>query len=151
MELIVGENTYMTLAEAETLMIDEFTSDSPELAEWKLLSESDKKIAIRRGTSIVDKLIFLGRKVNPDSDLNFPRYIHGNEYEAPKAIKIAILTQSLRDLYMNKKQEMQLQAMGVKEYSVAGAGIKFDSKSTYKQKNGIYTSIYEDYLVKWIY
>ena len=72
-DLIVNKNSYVTLAEAESIITNTYTSDSPELKKWNLLSRDDKIIVLRNSALALNNLRYKGRKMQRRQPLAFPR------------------------------------------------------------------------------
>lgn len=152
MELTVGENSYMSLEEAEELIGSELLDTDEEYITWVGLIDDNKIKLIVRGTRLVDQLPFLGCKaeLNNRQMLHWPRLINNVKVECPSDIKLALLKQVLRDYKTKDKHETKLQEMGVKSYSINKASISFGDKNTTKLENGVYNDIYYELLRKWM-
>ena len=154
MDYIKGENTYMSVEEADALISDVYFEDDPEYKYWESLDELNKQKLIVRGTSEIEKLHFIGYKVNAPFKLNWPRFIDGETVEIPRDVLIAILKQSLSERLESKTEEYDLINKGVKSYSIKGASISFSDSAvnnSNKVNGNIYSSIYNRYLCRWVY
>ncbi len=70
MALVVGTNTYISLADAEIYFTNRFGSSA-----WTALSNTDKEKLLLSATRLLDKYAtFEGEKADPDQLLEFPRY-----------------------------------------------------------------------------
>jgi hypothetical protein len=141
----------MELEEANKLVADELLSSDSDLVLWNSLSDEDKTKLIVKGTRLVDKLPFLGIKYKDEIELQWPRVLNNKEVECPTEIKIGLIRQVLRDLGNKDKQETKLQELGVKEYSIKNASIKFGDINNTKLCNNMYTDIYSEYFSRWTY
>ena len=151
MRFILGENTYMTLEEANEIMTDEFASDSAELAIWNQLDLLGKQRLILNGTRIINTLVWIGRQYPGYQELAWPRIIQYRYVDCPYDVKVAILKQALLDSINDEKQEVSLQELGVKSYKIKDASIEFiDGHNRSKLANGIYEKVYKIYLEKWV-
>lgn len=152
MELTVGTNSYMSLEEANTIVENELLDTSNEYKNWNSLNENNKTKLIIKGTRIIDSIPFRGVKYNLSKvgELQWPRLINNELVECPPEIKVALIRQVLRDYTNSSRQEMQLQEMGVKSYSINKASISFGDKNSTKLDNGIYNDIYFELLKKWV-
>lgn len=65
--LVVGENTYGTLAEANT-----YLADSLRAAAWAFLDDDTKKQALITATRLIERQPLAGTKTDPAQDLHFP-------------------------------------------------------------------------------
>ena len=150
----VGEDTYFSVEEANMIVENEFMSQSEEAIYWNsLTNDKDKEVIIKNTTALLDKLLYLGYKVDVTNKLNWPRIIENRHVEFPYELKIALLAQGIRSYSNRSKDESKLQAMGVKKYSTAEASIEFvtgnDNKLTVY--GGIYKDIYDTYIKAWTY
>lgn len=152
MELTVGTNSYMSLEEANTIVENELLDTSNEYKNWNSLNENNKTKLIIKGTRIIDSIPFRGVKYNLSKvgELQWPRLVNNELVECPPEIKVALIRQVLRDYTNSSRQEMQLQEMGVKSYSINKASISFGDKNSTKLDNGIYNDIYFELLKKWV-
>lgn len=152
MELTVGTNSYMSLEEANTIVENELLDTSNEYKNWNSLNENNKTKLIIKGTRIIDSIPFRGVKYNLSKvgELQWPRLINNELVECPPEVKVALIRQILRDYTNSSRQEMQLQEMGVKSYSINKASISFGDKNSTKLDNGIYNDIYFELLKKWV-
>lgn len=66
--LVVGTNTYVTLAEANT-----YLEDSVNAGAWAFLSDDDKIRALISAFRILEKQPWAGTKTNPAQTADFPR------------------------------------------------------------------------------
>lgn len=149
--LIKGVNSYLDITEADNIIESELFDNSEEYSYWNNLSTRNKETLIRRSTKLVDKSLFRGRKVEADNPLSFPRIIDGVEVECPYDIKVAILLNGLRNAVNNGKDEIVLQQLGVKSYSIEGSSISFNNKQPLKTSYGVYRDIQETYIENWVY
>lgn len=72
--LVVNENSYCTVAEADEYITSHFISDDEYLVKWLNLSEEDKEVCLIRSTQALDNLKYIGRKKGVQK-LQFPRVI----------------------------------------------------------------------------
>lgn len=144
MSLVVGDNSYFTVTEADTIVANSFLSTSTEATKWNSLSDSDKAIVITNTTAKIESsFTFIGRKQNVDKQLAFPRYINNSLIESPTNYNEIIMTQAIRDLVVNSSEEASLKMSGIKSYSVEGASITFDTSAdnALVNKSGIWTDL----------
>lgn len=151
MELVKGKNSYMDLEEANSIINDIFFDDEEEAVVWNGLSDDDKTKLIYRATRLVDNLVFIGTQYYPGEQLKWPRLIQCRYTECPGDVKVAILAQGIKDKQDKTREEEKLKELGVKTYSIKGASISFGDNNKYKLTNGIYSSIFDLYLSKWVY
>lgn len=158
MNLVVGENSYMTLDEANNIISSSLLSTSMEHQFWDGLSDDDKCVLIINYTEVVDKQEFMykGKKVNNSQKMEWPRVICGNNTDAPLSIKKGLLLNLLRDNTIENTDEGKLISMGVKSFADGGgARIEFadagTSASNEYTKNlfGVYRKIWRTYFSEW--
>lgn len=141
---------FVSVDEADELVDNLYLPDSAECREWGMLGVEQKSIILGRATAKIDKLMFKGVKAEKTA-LSFPRILNGVRVEIPFEIKIATVMQALRSYIESKTEYVKMQELGVKSYSVEGASISFNAGSKTKNRDGIYTEVFEDYLRKWCY
>lgn len=159
MGLIVYENSYMTLEEANDIVSKSFLSSSKERQFWDGLTDSDKEILIINATDQVDvqQSAFRGNKVNSKQNMEWPRVINGNNTDTPYSIKKGILLNIIKQNLLSMTDEGKLIAMGVKSFADGGgAKIEFNTESTSSSewitnKVGIFKNIWKTYFSDWSY
>jgi hypothetical protein len=152
MKFEVNKDTYMTIEEADSIIEDEFDSESIEYKLWSQLDEKGKQRLILKGTRLSDRLPYIGTQVPGNQSMRWPRLIQWQPTECPYDIKLGILKQSIRDSINTNKQEHKLQELGVKSYSIKGASITFtENKVNCKLTNGMYEDIFHECFGKWVY
>jgi hypothetical protein len=130
--LTEGDNTYVSLEDAEEYMVNKLNSQV-----WDAASPNDKAKALIQATKSIDKLQFMGIKFDCAQKLQFPRVYINSEPpelvtlsgEIPQAVKDATCEEALCLIAnMNNSSvtaRMDLQAQGIKR-------IKFgDSEEEY--------------------
>lgn len=154
MKLVVGQNSYITLEEANEIVSDEYLSSSNEYKIWAELSDDDKIKLIIKGTSKIENQAFLGIKIN-SWGMAWPRYLYNKEVDCPDDVKKAIMKNILTEQKYARTKEQQLQDLGVTSYKVKDASISFTTSgsgnNSNSKVNGIYKDIYDEYLSKWTY
>lgn len=84
--LTKGTNSYLTVAEATTLLDNTFYS-----AEWAAKSDDDKARSLITATRFVNNLPLQGYRVETDQALAFPRVVHGATQTAtPDDVLLAV-------------------------------------------------------------
>lgn len=149
MDLIVGENSYITIEEANEIVLNNYTYISEEKQVWDSLSEEDKKVVILKATKTINKEIFRGCKYTTGK-LAWPRIIDGVYVECPDDVKDGIIAQAIKSIEVEHSDEYKLKEKGVKSYSVKNASITF-SDNTDRLKSGVFESVYREYLINWVY
>lgn len=84
--LTKGTNSYLTVAEATTLLDDTFYS-----AEWAAKSDDNKARSLITATRFINNLPLQGYRVATDQALAFPRVVHGATQTAtPDDVLLAV-------------------------------------------------------------
>lgn len=125
--ITVGENTYITVLEADTLLQYEFDFDN-----WYNLTELEKERALVQATRNIDNHFFIGEKYNFEQTLEFPRDIitrknGDNTYgEVPNNVKLACALEAL-EIGINKRNELET---GIKSKSFSRLSVTYtDTKA----------------------
>lgn len=159
MSLLVGETSYISLADANTYMSSNYISTSTEYTTWNALSDGNKEIYLKKATKKIDRQILRGIKAVDSQTLEFPRAIYSNdrfynnnvvgvsvnrydnyivESEVSQAVKDAQVEEALA-LSVNGTsltQRQKLQQQGVKRFSLGdlseeyGTGLSSSFNST---------------------
>ena len=131
--LVVGENSYVTLAEAETIIADMFNAP-----EWEQLTDTQKEKALKTAVfQGLDLLTLSGSKLNPDTQvLEFPR---DWETEVSNTVKMAQCYEAVEIARANYAAE-KAQQEGIASRSIAGASVSYKTTGkTQKDKTGLYS------------
>lgn len=148
--IVVGSNSYLSLEEANKIINNEYFDTDDEYKIWSSLSEENKEKLLIKGTRVIDTIPFRGIKVSGRVEsLQFPREIHGEVIDCPYEVKVGLLVQALKTYANNGKQELKLQELGVKSYSINKASITFGDTNNTRMGNGIYNEVY-DIMKKWV-
>ena len=121
-------NGYVTLAEADQIVKDIYTSVSVEYKLWFALKDGDKQALLNRSFYRIESLPFNGYKTQVDQANQFPR---NGETEVPDKVKIANVVEAIvGDQYRedNKKYAM-MSARGVSSYTIGNLSETFGSRS----------------------
>ena len=78
MAIVVGENSYLTLVDANLYMTENYVSTSTELVTWNALTDGDKEIHLKNSTKRIDRQIIRGIKAVDSQTLEFPRALKSN-------------------------------------------------------------------------
>lgn len=143
MALIVGENAYCTVEEANTLIADNCMSTSKEVEIWSKLNNKDKEILIISATQKYDNntLNYKGIKFDKNQSLEFPRLVNGVKIECPDDVALGYIILGLSDYSQSNSQFNELMDSGVKSFADgSGARIEFDTDSLNKNKYNIGTN-----------
>lgn len=151
MEIVIGKNSYITVAEADEIVSSRFISTSKELKLWNGLNENDKAILIISTTEKYDNnsMLYKGTKKDSEQSLQFPRMINNKEVECPETIKVGLIMQCIKDLIEDNSEEESLKKSGVKSFSDgSGARIEFSDNNTRNILN-IDKEIWSRYFSSW--
>ena len=132
--LVVGENSYVTLAEAEIIIADMFNT-----SEWEQLTDTQKEKALKTAVfQGLDLLALSGCKLNPGTQvLEFPR---NWETEVSNSVKMAQCYEALEVARANYSAE-KAQQEGISSRSIAGASVSYKTTGkTQKDKTGLYSA-----------
>lgn len=149
--LVVGGNSYMTLAEAETLMSELFISSSDERKFWGALADEDKIVIILNGTVTFESLIFLGKKKDAAQPMSFPRMFGIATVEVDNVLKKGILELSILSSYTSAKFESKLRELGIKSYNVEGASMSFQDNSSANNSGDIDKKLFRKYFSRYTF
>jgi len=76
--ITVGTDTYISLADADTYMSNNYVSTSTEFTTWNALTDGDKEIHLKNATKRIDRQILRGIKAVDSQTLEFPRALKRN-------------------------------------------------------------------------
>lgn len=154
MEIVVGQNSYFSVAEADELIQYLPFNDSCRKL-WESLNDENKKTSIILSSTFLydtDSMEYKGIKKNKEQNLQFPRIYNDNEIECPFDIKLGLLVIGLLDISNNDSEEESLRKSGVKSFA-DGSGAKIDFvenfKTTHENSVGIDKDIWKRYFEKY--
>lgn len=147
----VGVNTYLTVEEADSIVLDEFSETDNMYKLWETLDENGKQRMLVNGARKISSIVWRGIRYPGYQNLQWPRLIQYRYVECPYDVKVGIIKQALTDEIYNSKQEASLINSGVKQYVIKGASITFADKasSINKLTNGIWEEVYREYFEQW--
>lgn len=131
--MIVGTDTYVTVAEAGTYIASHYRSTDQARTRWTGLPTEDKEILLVNACAELEQLPFHGRKAETGQLLSFPRFPlrFGAAPEVPAKVKAAQIELALwlsddaRQAEQVQRRELQMQ--GVTSFSIG----KGDLSETY--------------------
>ena len=153
MELLVGQNSYIELAEANDLIQYLPFNDSCRKL-WDSLNADEKTSVIISSTFMYDKdsMEYKGIKKNKEQNLQFPRIYNDTEIECPFDVKLGLLVTGLSDISKNSSEEESLRKAGIKSFA-DGSGAKMEFvenfKTTHENSVGIDKDIWKRYFEKY--
>ena len=71
--ITVGTDTYITLADADTYISNNYVTTSTEYITWDALTDANKEIYLKNATKKIDRGIYRGIKAVSTQTLEFPR------------------------------------------------------------------------------
>lgn len=155
--LVVGENSYISISDADNLIKQTYTKDKVERKYWESLDDEDKETLLISTTNAFENSNFCykGQKVDSTQKLEWPRIIDGQQVDCPDSIKLGLIEQFMNDSSNSVIEELKLREYGIKSFQDgSGAKIEFDSdvtsKYSAKNKYGIYDAIYFKYISKYV-
>lgn len=115
MSLVVGTNSYITVAEADTLL-----ADHPDAAIWTALTTAQKGTWLIHACKQLETLSYRGSKVETTQYLAFPRNFDTISNYTPNNVKIAQAIQALwlSQNYDRQKERLDLDDLNIKDYGV---------------------------------
>lgn len=153
MVIVVGENSYITLLEADAIVENNFISSNSNRVYWNNLSNDDKNIILVKATKIFDNdsLFYYGKKVEPNQKMQFPRLCNGYTVQCPDDIKTAICVQMINNLDTSVNNFKKLSDAGITSYKESdGASVSLDNTTAKKNKIcGINRDIFIDYVSRY--
>lgn len=153
--IVVGENSYIDVTEADRLIASRYMSRSKEKKFWDSLSNEDKECLIISATEKydTDNMLFKGRKALAIQKLQFPRFDKlGVLVQVPDKVLVCYLLMGIYDCIIGDSNEAYLQLSGVKSFADgSGARIESGSDSTMsnefvKNSLGIYNGVFNKYI-----
>lgn len=154
MEIVVGQNSYFSVAEADEIIASRFRSTSKEKQIWDSLNEIDKTIVIISTTEKYDNdnMLYKYKKAEVNQPLQFPRMMdNGNIIECPEIIKVGLLIQAILDIEEDDSEEKQLVRNGITKYKIKDAEVDFKDTAFNIDKNsvGLNTEVWNRYFSMW--
>ena len=154
MEIVVGQNSYMTVAEADEIIASRFRSNSKERQIWDSFDEKDKTVVIISTTEKYDNdnMLYKYKKAEINQHLQFPRMMdNGSIVECPEIIKVGLLIQAILDIEEDDSEEKQLVRNGITKYKIKDAEVDFKDNAFNIDKNsvGLNTEVWKIYFSEW--
>ncbi len=86
--LVVGTDTYATLAECDTYLTNHYLSTNADLIAWNLLSDGNRDALLRAACIVIDRLPLVGYKATVTQTLQFPRTIWTEYAQSVTSVQI---------------------------------------------------------------
>jgi hypothetical protein len=119
------DKSYITLAEADGIVVSEYYSDNPHKKLWDSLDDGDKAKILIQGTRDLETLNYIGTRGN-NKWLKWPRFI-GGELMTPIEIKRAVIEQGLSGYIRELDDRVRLQELGVTQISIGPSSESYKS------------------------
>ena len=135
MALTVGTDTYLSLVDADEYVDENFVTADAKYIAWKALTKSDAEVLLRKSARIIDMQPVQGYKVSSIQTMSFPRVmwtdaVNGfTQYDVPDAVKYAQVEIALSLAQGNSEERSDLQAQGVKSFSLGNLSETYAGKS----------------------
>ena len=121
MTLVLYENTFITLSDAET-----YFASRPDCDEWNNASNSLKEKALAFASNKINRLNFVGNKVDKAQPMAYPRDI---DDEIPLEIQYAVCEEALAIL--EKSVHQKNQRLGISSFSLGNASFTYASEKSF--------------------
>lgn len=156
MELVVGENTYITLDECTSLLRDYFGSSSPKIASFTNLSTDMRKACIYRSFLDMERLQYRGKKVAYGQVLSFPRVNRlgyssdENKVKLAQALNVLAFSDETSSGY-SMDDVLKLGSYGITKYKLGSFAVdlngnKLNETLSTKSKSGYIEIILPEWL-----
>lgn len=149
MKLVVNENTYVTVSEADKIVSNYLTSDSEILSLYDNLDDDDKTVILYRSCLDMQKLKYRGIKQEPEQKLAFPRINRLGYKSDDDMVKLAQVINSLSFIdggSTNTTQLNMLSANNVTNFKLGSFSVTLSSGLSTKSNSGAVESILQDWL-----
>ncbi|MEE3417901.1 MAG: DnaT-like ssDNA-binding protein [Methanosphaera sp.] len=163
--LVVGENCYFDVAEANQMIEQRFMTTDKEYIEWNKLSDDNKSIVIFRNTETFEmKIWYRGDKASRSNPLEWPRIVNGKYTECPEEVKLGILMNGVKALVEASLDNSDISyhsllMNGIKEYKIKDASITLKDSANInilkeyeklKGNDSIYKNVVTKYFTDWL-
>lgn len=159
MDLIVGQNCYTDITDANDLINTFLESNDPIRIYWGTLSDNDKKAIILKTTLLFDNddMCYKKFKLDVNQPMQFPRIdVYKRQIDTPLEIKLGLLIQGTKTSITNKYNEYQeMKAQGIRSYKIKDASVEFfesvdlNDIDTSKSSNGMYDLVFNQYFKRY--
>lgn len=177
--LVVNENSYVSLADAEQYISEHFVSDDEYRVKWNTLTNDDKEVWLIRSTQALNNLKYLGRKKGVQR-LEFPRIMNlgvcgyvptlfvsqyydnglisgsgpAGDLDGMEAIKKATIENAIAGCYLNNvvtnTRIANIQGLIAMKAGNVSKNYSRNNRQTINSENDIYTEKIYSILVDWL-
>lgn len=157
MDLVVGQNTYITVEDCEDLLKSYYGETSEVVEKFSGLTEADKKANVYRSFIDMQRLPYRGKKENLDQKTAFPRVNRYGYKSDDEMVKLAqalnttvfVLTSSGDEASMEKI--LSYGKYGLKSYRLGSfyvtmEGGEYKQTSSTTSKSGLVEEVLKDWL-----
>jgi len=137
MTLVLFENTFITLVEAENYFNNRPNSDL-----WLNLSNTEKEQAIQFATLKINSLPFVGSKLSAEQPLEFPRNFSP---KMPDEIKYAVCEEAYA--LIQNSVHSQNKMLGISSMTVGSSSVSYTNKDL---SNALFSNQANAFLSKWL-
>lgn len=137
----------ITVSELDQIMKECFLSSQLKKVGWGELSEQDKDVLISKATLEIDRLMFIGDKLDESQPHAFPRLVNNKIIEV-YSIRSAIAQFVYDYLYLETDESIQKAKSGITSIKIADASESYSTSVI--DIEGIKNS-YKRYLADFIY
>lgn len=163
MAVIVGTDSYLSLADANTYLTNHYLSTDAKLVAWTAMTDADNDVLLRKALWIIERQPFIGYKATEVQTLAFPRTLYTEirndpinplaytqynhwyqQIAVPAAVKDAQCEIAI-ELTDNTNTRMEMQRQGVKSFSVLGL-----SETYYGSANKLVSLVAQELLMPYM-
>lgn len=131
MALIVGIDSYISVAAADQYVQSHYLSTSPERIAWEALTEPDKEVLLRNSTSAIDSLPLVGRKADINQALAFPRVVPIFDSCRSCCLELSDIAIPNEVLWAQVEQALYIHAYGADDSSATRARLQQQGVKSY--------------------
>ena len=149
MKLIVGENSYVTISEADKIITNYLTSDDSLLSTYENLDDEDKSVILYKSCLDMQKLLYRGLKQNNNQTLAFPRVNRLGYKSNDDMVKLAQVVNSLSFINTGStsSQLNELSNNGVSNFKLGSFSVSFNGNTGISRSA---SGKVENILVEWL-
>ena len=151
MAIIVGDNSYITVADADAILVDYFDTEN-----WDTQTTLNKEKALKMATRNIDTLSFLGNRYSDTQVLQFPRnyVIFDTLGEIENKVKIATAIEALEVLNNRTNETISdIAELGITGRSINGISVSYSEKvilNERKKPNSLTSKVAREKLRFWM-
>ncbi len=113
MSIQIGTNSYVTIAQADTFITENFIASNEQRVAWQATSDADKETYLRNAAQAMERLRFAGKKCDDNQAMSFPRQMHHTtQKEVPQDVKDAQVYEAMELLSPTTASQVKSTATG---------------------------------------